>query len=210
MDPDLDPNKKWGVWIRIRIHMDIYGLLDPHGNFCGSETLIQIRLTAKTIQKSSQCITPIGSRLQLCKAIAGRLSKRKCQHWSQKAFLPIILPSWRKDLARRVHLTILLNNFGGSRTICCGSGSHFLYWCGSEFYLGGKNVFWLLGILFFSITSYKIWIRIQGKNSWSGKLMQILRIRNTELLEYFDLHYYVYIWNNRRNLWLIWPWLPSG
>ena len=26
---DPDPNKKLGVWIRIRIHMDIFGILDP-------------------------------------------------------------------------------------------------------------------------------------------------------------------------------------
>ena len=41
---DPDPNKKLGVWIRIRIHMDIFGILDPdpdpHENLCGSETLI--------------------------------------------------------------------------------------------------------------------------------------------------------------------------
>ena len=37
MDPD--PNKKLGVWIRI--HMDIFGILnpDPHENLCGLETL---------------------------------------------------------------------------------------------------------------------------------------------------------------------------
>ena len=36
---DPDPNKKLGVWIRI--HMDIFGILDPdpHENLCGSETL---------------------------------------------------------------------------------------------------------------------------------------------------------------------------
>ena len=36
---DPDPDKKFGVWIRI--HMDIFGILnpDPHENLCGSETL---------------------------------------------------------------------------------------------------------------------------------------------------------------------------
>ena len=38
-DSDLDPNKKLGV--RIRIHMNIFGILDPdpHENLFGSETL---------------------------------------------------------------------------------------------------------------------------------------------------------------------------
>ena len=27
-------------WIRLRIHMDIFGIPDPHKNLCGSETLI--------------------------------------------------------------------------------------------------------------------------------------------------------------------------
>ena len=41
---DLDPNNKLGVWIWIRIHMDIIGILDPdpHENLCVSETLRQI------------------------------------------------------------------------------------------------------------------------------------------------------------------------
>ena len=38
----LDQNKKLGVWIRIRIHMNIFGILDPyldpHENLFGSET----------------------------------------------------------------------------------------------------------------------------------------------------------------------------
>ena len=40
LDPDPDPNKKLGVWIRI--HMDIFGILDPdpHKNLCRSETLL--------------------------------------------------------------------------------------------------------------------------------------------------------------------------
>ena len=35
--PPLDPDKKLEDWIRI--HMDIFGILDPHENLCGSETL---------------------------------------------------------------------------------------------------------------------------------------------------------------------------
>ena len=39
LDPDLDSNCKLGLWIRI--HVDIFRILDPdpHENFCGSETL---------------------------------------------------------------------------------------------------------------------------------------------------------------------------
>ena len=41
LDPDPDTNKKLGFWIRI--HMDIFGILDPdlYDNLCGSETLVQ-------------------------------------------------------------------------------------------------------------------------------------------------------------------------
>ena len=39
---DPDPNKKLGVWIRI--HMDIFEILDPvpdpHESLCGSATLV--------------------------------------------------------------------------------------------------------------------------------------------------------------------------
>ena len=35
---DPDPDKKLEDWIRI--HTDIFGILDPHENLCGFETLL--------------------------------------------------------------------------------------------------------------------------------------------------------------------------
>ena len=45
---DPNPNKKLGAWIRI--HMDIFGILDPdsHEILCRSETLIHSRIRLRT------------------------------------------------------------------------------------------------------------------------------------------------------------------